>query len=146
MFGFAYTPASPWAYTQARLWLEILPAAAAVLGGLCLLGSANRIVGLFGGWLAALGGAWFVIGRSVSTLWTPSGVPAAGTPTGPDGLPLVLEQIGFFYGLGVVIVFIAAMALGRMTVIGVRDLRPVEEEEEYVGEDDDTSSWHLRAD
>ncbi len=37
-----------------------------------------------------------------------------------------MEQIGFFIGLGVVIVFIAALALGRLAVVGVRDAKLAE--------------------
>lgn len=37
-----------------------------------------------------------------------------------------VEQIGFFTGLGVVIVFLAALALGRLSVIGVREARLAE--------------------
>jgi len=43
-----------------------------------------------------------------------------GTPVGGT-LTRVVEQIGFFAGLGVVIVFLAALALGRLSVVGVRD-------------------------
>ncbi|MGH3497652.1 MAG: hypothetical protein ACRDP1_09335 [Nocardioidaceae bacterium] len=121
-FGYAYTPDTAWHYTVGRLWLEILPAAAVILGGLCLLGSANRMVAVFGGWLAAVAGAWFAIGPAVSMLWN-GGVPAAGAPAGSSTLDVTVEQIGFFTGLGVVVVFLAALALGRMTVVGVRDLR-----------------------
>ena len=38
-----------------------------------------------------------------------------------DNLHRVVEQIGFFTGLGIVIVFLAAVALGRFTVIGHRE-------------------------
>jgi hypothetical protein len=34
-----------------------------------------------------------------------------------------LEQIGFFAGLGVVIAGVSAMAIGRLSVISVRDAR-----------------------
>jgi hypothetical protein len=37
-----------------------------------------------------------------------------------------VEQIGFFTGLGIVIVLFAAMALGRLSVISVRDARLAE--------------------
>ena len=57
-FHFAYTPGTSWTYTSGRLWLEILPGAATVLGGLILLVSRVRPVAMFGAWLAALGGAW----------------------------------------------------------------------------------------
>jgi len=43
-----------------------------------------------------------------------------GTPVGGT-LTRVVEQIGFFAGLGVVIVFLAALALGRLSVVGIRD-------------------------
>lgn len=121
IFGYAYTPDTSWHYTTGRLWLEILPAAAAVLGGLLLLASASRVVTLAGAWLASLAGAWFIIGQTVSTLWN-AGAPAAGVPAGTGRLQTVVEQIGFFSGLGAVIVFLGAMALGRMTVVGVADL------------------------
>jgi hypothetical protein len=122
IFSFAYTPDTAWHYTMGRLWLEILPAAATVLGGLILLGSASRVAIQFGAWLAAAAGAWFVLGQLFSRLWT-GGAPAAGVPVGPGTVQSVLEQIAYFAGLGVVIVFFAALALGRTSVIGVADLR-----------------------
>jgi hypothetical protein len=117
-FHYAYTPDKAWTYTTGRLWLEILPAAGAILGGLIVGGSASRPAGIFGAWLAALSGAWFALGGLLSTLWTIGG--NAGHPVG-DNLHRVTEQIGFFTGLGVVIVFLAAVALGRFTVIGHRE-------------------------
>lgn len=117
-FHYAYTPDQAWTYTTGRLWLEILPAVGAIVGGLIVGGSASRPAGLFGAWLAALSGAWFVLGGLLSTLWTIGG--SAGRPVG-DNLHRVVEQIGFFTGLGLVIVFLAAVALGRFTVIGHRE-------------------------
>ncbi|MBV9796214.1 MAG: hypothetical protein JO016_20010 [Actinobacteria bacterium] len=117
-FHYAYTPDKAWAYSTGRLWLEILPGAATVLGGLIVGWSASRPAGLFGAWLAALSGAWFALGGLLSTLWTIGG--NAGHPVG-DNLHRVTEQIGFFTGLGIVIVFLAAVALGRFTVIGHRE-------------------------
>ena len=46
-FHFAYTPDKAWVYTTERLWLEILPGAATVLGGLLVLGSARRHTAAF---------------------------------------------------------------------------------------------------
>ncbi len=121
-FGYSFTPDLSWHWTTGRLLLEVLPAAATLLGGLAVMGSASRISGSAGAWLAAAGGAWFVTGQWFSTLWN-NGVMQAGTPTATSDLGQVAEWIGFFLGLGVVIVFLAAMALGRMSVVGVRDAR-----------------------
>jgi hypothetical protein len=119
-FNYAYTPATTWTMTSGRLWLEVLPAAATVLGGLILLASTSRVVSVWAGWLAALGGAWFIVGPTLSSLWSGGqlqlGVPSAGNPVGN-----AVIAIGFFYGLGAVILFLAAVALGRLTVVGVRD-------------------------
>ena len=124
-FHYAYTPDKAWVYTTGRLWLEILPGAATVLGGLLVLGSARRHTAMFGAFLAALGGAWFVVGNLVSTLWN-SGTPQAGVPAGTGLTRLAAENLGFFTGLGVLIVFFAALALGRFAVVGVRETAIVE--------------------
>jgi hypothetical protein len=123
-FHYAYTPDKAWTYTSGRLWLEILPGAAVALGGLIVLVSAYRPVAHFGAWLAALGGAWFALGSVVGPTWTGMNM-TTGTPVGGH-VTRALEQIGFFTGLGVVIVLLAAMALGRFSVISVRDARRAE--------------------
>ncbi len=127
-FHFAYTPATAWSYTSGRLWLEILPGAATLLGGLILLFTRVRPVAMFGAWLAAAAGAWFAVGRAFTPLWNPSGAVIAGTPVGSSTLIRVLEEISYFTGLGVVIVFLAAMSIGSLSVIGVRDARLAERE------------------
>jgi hypothetical protein len=117
-FGYAYTPDATWTMTTGRLWLEVVPGAVAALGGLVLIGSARRGVGVWAGWLAALAGAWFAVGPIVSMLWTADGRPQTGAPVGSTTLQAVVEQLGFFTGLGVVIVFLAATAIGRFSVAG----------------------------
>jgi hypothetical protein len=121
-FHFAYTPGTAWTYTSGRLWLEILPGIATVLGGLILLGSRVRPVAMFGAWLAAVSGAWFAVGRVISPVWNAHGTVALGTPIG-GSLHRALVELTYFTGLGVVIVFLAALSIGRLTVIGVRDAR-----------------------
>ena len=86
-FHFAYTPGTAWTYTSGRLWLEILPGIATVLGGLILLASRVRPVAMFGAWLAALGGAWFAVGRVLSPAWNSHGAVALGTPIGGTAAP-----------------------------------------------------------
>jgi hypothetical protein len=118
-FHYAYTPDKTWDYTSGRLWLEILPGLAALVGGVLLLISRLRPVAVFGAWLAAAGGAWFAVGGLLARKWTT--IPNVGTPVGATG-HMVLEQVGFFIGLGVVIVFLAGAAMGRLSVVAARDL------------------------
>lgn len=144
IFGYAYTPDRAWQFTMGRLWLEILPAIATVLGGLMLLASADRRVTIFGGWLAAVAGAWFAVGPTLSRLFN-GGVAAAGSPASAAPTQAALEEIGFFIGLGVVIVFLAALGLGRHSVVSVKDVeqagmsrrRRVVDPDDVEGEDDD---------
>lgn len=114
VFNYAYSPNVAWTWTTPRFWLEVLPAIAAIVGGLLLGASANRPVGLLGGYLAAAAGAWFVLGPIFGP-WVNGTSLSPGTPVGLGG-HMVIEQIGLFYGLGVAILFLAAHALGRLTV------------------------------
>lgn len=116
---YGYTPDHAWTLTSGRLWLEILPAAGTLLGGLILLLSKLRPAALFGACLAAASGAWFAVGTSLAPLWTDK-LPAEGFPVGGQ-VARALEQIGFFTGLGVVIVCIASVALGRLSLVSLRD-------------------------
>jgi hypothetical protein len=112
-FHYAYTPDTTWTYTTARLWLEILPAAAVFLGGILLIIAAGRSIALFGALLASAAGAWFVLGTVLSPLWN-NNVQLGGSPASLTVVMKIAEQIGFFTGLGVVVVFIAAAAFGRI--------------------------------
>lgn len=118
-FHYAYTPDKAWTYNTGRLWLEILPGAAALLGGLLLMGSSGRHIKLLGATLGVIAGAWFVVGNVLAPLWTtanPAGLPASTTT-----LMRAMEEIGFFAGLGVVMVLVAGIAAGRLTAVpGVR--------------------------
>ena len=110
----------PWGYTAARLWLEIIPGVATAAGGLILLGSANRALAAFGAWLAAVAGTWFIIGPIASTLSVSLGLPQPGSQLGGT-LQRAVKEIGLFTGLGIIIVFFAALALGRLAVVATRD-------------------------
>src|SRR2546429_9927849 len=70
-FHYAYTPDSAWTLTAGRVWLEILPGAATLLGGIILLVSASRPLALFGAGLAAAPGAWVALGMGVVPPWPP---------------------------------------------------------------------------
>jgi len=114
-FNYAYTPDKAWTYTTGRLWLEILPGAGALLGGLLLMATRSRHVALFGSLLAIGSGAWFALGNVFAPLWTVAN--PAGGPASSGTVMRVLEQVGFFTGLGIVIVLIAAAVAGRITAV-----------------------------
>ncbi len=120
-FHYAYTPESVWTYAPGRLWLEILPGVAAVIGGVILLVSGLRLVAIFGAWLAAISGAWFAVGSALAPLWAHGSRPAQGVPVGGT-VARAVEQIGFFTGLGIVLAFVAALAIGRLTVRAAADV------------------------
>jgi hypothetical protein len=123
-FDYSFGVNSTWHYTTDRLVLCILPGAAALVGGVLIVKAASRGAGAFGGWLAVLAGGWFVIGPALSRVWEHTG--------GPIGPPLfgttrqALELIGYFYGLGAVMIALAAFAVGRFAS------RPAIVEEEVV--------------
>ena len=114
-FHYAYTPDKAWTYTTGRLDLEILPGAGALLGGLILMAARSRHVALFGSLLAIASGAWFAVGNIFAPLWTVAN--PAGGPASTGTVMRILEQIGFFSGLGVAIVLVAAMVAGRVTAV-----------------------------
>jgi hypothetical protein len=122
-FHYAYTPDSAWTLTAGRVWLEIVPGAATFLGGIILLASASRPLAMVGAELAAAAGAWFALGMVLIPLWPAASTLNPGSPAGTTTVLRQLEHLGFYTGLGVVIVFVAALALGRLTVVGVRDAR-----------------------
>jgi hypothetical protein len=122
-FHYTYTPDSAWTFTQGRIWLEIVPGAAVFAGGLLVMASASRPTAMFGAWLAAAGGAWFALGTVLSPIWPAAATLKSGSPAGATMLIRQLEHLGFFTGLGVATVFVAALALGRLTVVGAREAR-----------------------
>jgi hypothetical protein len=123
-FQYAYTPDTAWTYTTARLWLEILPGAAVFVGGILLTVAASRHVALFGAVLAAAAGAWFTLGTALSPLWN-NHVMLGGFPASSTVFMRIMEQLGFFAALGVVIVFIAGAAFGRILSVP-SGIRPAE--------------------
>jgi len=128
-FHYAYTPDKAWTYNTGRLWLEVLPGAAVFLGGFLLLIARGRHIAMFGALLAAAAGAWFTLGPVLSPLWNHH-VPMGGSPASTTVYMRIMEQIGFFTALGVVIVFVAAAALGRIASVasGIREIEEVPED------------------
>jgi hypothetical protein len=130
-FNFSFTPDKAWTWTAARGWLEVLPGAAAFLAGVLLLVSASRVVTLAGAWLAIAAGAWFVVGPQLAASLS---IGSPGQPAGSDSGIRVAESLALFSGLGVVIVFLAATAFGRLSLVSPRDVRAAEQREQLATE------------
>jgi hypothetical protein len=127
-FHYAYTPDKAWTYNTGRLWLELLPGAAVVVGGFLLMIARGRHTALFGALLAAAAGAWFTLGTVLSPLWNHH-VPMGGSPASSTVYMRIMEQLGFYTALGVVIVFVAATALGRISAVasGIPEIEEIPE-------------------
>lgn len=120
-FGYGFGSAQPWSFTVDRLWLCVLPALAILLGGSLLVPTGNRFLASAASVLAMAGGAWLVVGPSLSRLWGTEGVATPiGAPLGSPGM-WVAAQLGFFFAVGALVIAVAATALGRLTVRSVRD-------------------------
>jgi hypothetical protein len=125
-FHFGYTPDKVWIYNDGRLYYSIVPGAAILLGGLLVLVTRNRGVGLSGGLLAALGGAWFGIGETFTTIVLKRSI-ASGSPILSGGqtqasLHAYVEMLSLFIGLGLLAIFIGALAIGRFSMLAAADL------------------------
>jgi hypothetical protein len=107
-FHFALGPDKSWTWTSGRGWLDVLPGAVAVLGGLILLGAGPRLGGKLGALMAIAAGIWFAVGPDVSLLWNSAG--AQGAAHGSTGIR-VLEMVTYHTGLGAVMAALAGYAL-----------------------------------
>jgi hypothetical protein len=125
-FSFGYSPDTSWHWSASRAWLEVLPGAVVFLGAMLLLLSANRIIASLGAWLALAGGVWFIVGTDFTELFK---LGSVGTPLGASTGLRLLERLVLFDGLGALILFLAAGALGRLSVRSVRDVRTAQRRE-----------------
>ncbi len=132
-FSFAFTPDKAWAYTSGRLYLSVLPGVLVLASGLVVLATRSRAAGILAAVLAAVGGAWFIVGYGVILQITHKmtinpGVPVGGSAAGRAGvagipaLRAFWVTLGFFSGLGIVIIFVAALAAGRLSLLAARDV------------------------
>jgi hypothetical protein len=128
-FSFAFTPDKAWSYNSGRLYLSIVPGAVAVLGGVAILLTRVRWLGITGGVLAVLAGGWFIFGTGVVQIVLNKTSISPGSPVASTG-PVIhsaqtwqfLEEIGFFTGVGAVLILLGAIAMGRLTMLSASDL------------------------
>lgn len=126
LFSYAYTPNKSWDWTAPRGWLEVLPGVVALVAGIVLLVSANRVTASIAGWLGIAAGGWLVIGRDVAAWWH---IGSPGVPASSSHFLAALESLGMFSGVGGLILLIAAIAVGRLSIRSVRDVRVAQKQE-----------------
>ena len=125
-FHFGYTPDRAWAYDSGRLYYSIIPGAAVLLGGMLALVTRNRGVGVSGGVLAVLGGAWFGLGATFTTVVLKKSI-LAGSPilragAGSGSIRVYVETLTLFTGLALLIAIIGGIAIGRFSMLAAADL------------------------
>jgi hypothetical protein len=125
-FHFAYSPDQAWVWSTARAWLEVFPGVTAALGGFLLLISGNRATAMFGGWLAVIAGAWFVVGRTLAPML---GLGDVGQPLAATDAKRAAIEIASFSGLGALIVFVGGAVLARVTIRTARDVELAQQAE-----------------
>ena len=74
---------------------------------------------MLGGWLTVFAGAWFVVGRALAG---PLGLGDVGAPVAATDTKRMVLELTYFYGLGSLIIFLGAIALGRLSVRSARDV------------------------
>ena len=125
-FHFGVTPDKVWDYTSGRLYLSAVPGGVAVLCGIAVALTRSRYVAVPASVLAAIAGAWFVVGSGVTQYLLKQTTISAGTPlqfsgSGPYTVRAYLEVLALFGGTGALIIFAAALACGRVSLLAIKD-------------------------
>jgi hypothetical protein len=121
--GFGFAPDRAWAYTSGRLYLSALPGAIVLLAGLIVAMTRSRSFGGLCAFVAALAGFWLIVGAALVKLLPASQAAAitVGAPIRASASAQVVTGLAFFTGTGALIVFFAAIALGRFSITALRD-------------------------
>jgi len=121
-FHSGFEPDQAWYYNAARLYASILPGAVVLLAGLVVLGTRTRWFGGIAAVIAAAGGAWFVAGREVlPVLASDPNSNSVGAPIGSSMARVLATDLAGYTAVGLLIVFFAALALGRQSIAAHKD-------------------------
>jgi hypothetical protein len=94
---------------------------------------------MFGGWLSVIGGAWFVVGRTLASTLR---IGDVGQPIASTDAKRAVIEIASLSGLGALIVFLGAAALARISVRTVRDVEYARQAELSPATDNDDTLAH----
>ena len=125
-FHFGVTPDKAWDYTTGRLYLSAIPGGVALLCGIAVALTRSRNLAVPASVLAAIAGAWFVAGTGITQYLLKRPAISAGTPlqfsgSGPYTVRAYLEVLALFGGTGALIIFAAALACGRVSILAIKD-------------------------
>lgn len=123
-FNYAMHTDQTWHWFADRGWLQVLPGAVAVVGGLMLMSGRTRSRTMLGAMLGIAAGLWFIVGPTVSMLWH-HGAITVGPPIARHTFTRMLEWIGMFYGVGGLITLFSSYALGFLAALPIVDERVV---------------------
>ena len=85
---------------------------------------------MFGGWLAVIAGAWFVVGRTLASTLRLGDI---GHPLAATDAKRAVVEIASFSGLGALIVFVGGAVLARVTIRTARDVELAQRAAEVPG-------------
>lgn len=120
-FHSGFTPDVVWHLTTVRVYASVLPGAVVLLAGLVVLATRTRWFGGFAAVIAAAAGIWFVVGRDVMFVMNSAASNSVGDPIATSPTRQLLTQVAAYTGVGLLIVFFAALALGRQSIAAHRD-------------------------
>jgi hypothetical protein len=103
-----------------------VPGGVALLCGIAVAITRSRFVAVPASVLAAIAGAWFVAGAGITQYLLKQTTISAGTPldfsgSGPYTVRAYLEVLALFGGTGALIIFAAALACGRVSILAIKD-------------------------
>ena len=108
-FDFGFHTEDAWSFSQPDWILSLGPGLTAALAGLLMV-VPNRVASSFWVFVAAVAGAWLVVGPTLYPLWSSTDIqPIAGSET-----TNVLLWIGYFYGPGALILYFSGLAHGLL--------------------------------
>jgi len=124
-FDFGFFTSSTWVFSAEHWELSLLPGIAIFAGGLLMTMPAMGL-GWLGGLLAIAGGAWLLVGPSLFPLWTTTDSINVAVPH--SELIDSLLKIGYFYGTGALVMYLAGFGQGLLSRRTVIEEEPVIEE------------------